>query len=317
MEPVNNQPASFGQGRINTCDIILPTYKKDQSLKQALSALHAQIIPHHWAVRVIVCDDGSPSASQDIVDGFVWTRQWIAPFVIPLAHVGRARARNAGIAQATADIILFLADDILLRQGSLNAHLVFHENNPDAHAAAVGWVLWDPRIRPTPFMEWMTHGGQQNNYDALLGQAECDAHSYFYGSHVSVKRALMQGDVFSEKFTAYGWEDLELGGRLQAKGMRLSVLQSASALHAHWYGAEELLLRQQMIGAQKYLVNTNTARIVRHALYQLSGTRFLCILIMKIWGNKLNIPSFFQFVIAGEFWYGVHHANKVLKRKKQ
>ncbi len=315
MEPIHDKHASVGKEHINTCDIIIPTFKKEQSLNRTLEALHNQMVPEHWAIRIIVCDDGAPSSVQNIVGRYGWTGSWNQPLVLPLPHLGRAGARNAGIQNATADVILFLADDIILLPGSLQAHIKFHEDNSDIYAAALGWVMWDPCIHPTPFMEWMTHGGQQNNYDALLGEDSCDPGSFFYGSHVSVKRELIIHEQFAESFTEYGWEDLELGSRLGAKGMRLFPLQEASALHSHWYGADELLMRQRVIGAQRYQVNTNARRMARHALYHYSGARWLCRMVMKIMGNKVNIPEFFQWVIAGEFWYGVHHANTLLKRK--
>ncbi len=315
MESLHNQPAPIFQEHIRTCDIILPTFKREESLRKTLGALHEQMIPTNWRVRIILCDDGAPSKAQSIINTFVWSMGWQQPILLSLTHGGRAGARNAGINTSSAEILLFLADDIILRAGSLAAHLRFHEDNTDIFSAALGWVLWDPRILPTPFMEWMTHGGQQNDYDSLLDKGICDAEGFFYGSHVSIKRALLGKERFSNAFTHYGWEDLELGSRLQKKGMKLCALQLASALHSHWYGAEELLERQRIIGAQKYKVNTKSARIVRHAVYQYSGMRLVTRLIMKMMGNKVNIPVFFQFVISGEFWYGVHHANRVLKRK--
>ncbi|MCE9643224.1 MAG: glycosyltransferase [Candidatus Andersenbacteria bacterium] len=315
MESVNNQSSPLRKGSIKTCDIILPTYKRPYALQEALRALQGQRIPSSWQVRIVVCDDGSSSATQGVVDAFFWTGQWMPPLILPLAHLGRSGARNAGIKCSQADIILLLADDILLRSHALALHLEFHDQHQGAQDVALGYVLWDPRIRPTPFMEWMTHGGQQNNYDALLGAKTCDPDSFFYGSHLSIKRPLIQENLFSEKFTAYGWEDLELGSRLKERGAQLHVLHNAIGLHQHFYSAKELLWRQQIIGAQKYRVNTNSIRKLKHSLYWYSGARLCSVYIMKKMGNKVNIPRIFQIIIAGEFWYGVFHSPGLLKRK--
>ena len=315
MEPVNNQSSSLRKRSIKTCDIILPTYKRAHVLQEALRALHDQRIPNFWQVRIVVCDDGSSSATQAVVDTFAWTDQWTSPLILPLAHLGRSGARNAGIKRSQADIILLLADDILLRPHALALHLEFHTKHQDIQDIALGYVLWDPRIHATPFMEWMTHGGQQNDYDALLGAKTCDPDSFFYGSHLSIKRPLIQEHLFSEKFTAYGWEDLELGSRLKEKGAQLHVLHNAIGLHQHFYSAKQLLWRQQVIGAQKYRVNTNSTRKLKHSLYWYSGARLCSIYLMKKMGNKVNIPRIFQIIIAGEFWYGVFHSSRLLKRK--
>ncbi len=315
MEPVNNQSSSLRKGSVKTCDIILPTYKRAHSLREVLYALHAQRIPDSWQVRIIVCDDGSSSSTRTTVDAFAWAGQWIPPIILPLPHLGRSGARNAGINRSQAEIILLLADDILLRPHALALHLEFHTRHQDAQDIALGYVLWDPRIRPTPFMEWMTHGGQQNDYDALLGARTCDPDSFFYGSHVSIKRSFIQENLFSEKFTEYGWEDLELGSRLKGKGAQLHVLHNAIGLHQHVYSAKQLLWRQRIIGAQRYRVNTNSIRKLKHSLYWYSGARFCCMHIMEKMGNKVNIPRIFQIIIAGEFWYGVFHSSELLKRK--
>lgn len=315
MESINDQSTSFSKSSVKTCDIILPTYQKEEALQETLQALHSQYIPSSWKVRIVVCDDGASPATQGIIDAFAWADPWIKPVVLSLAHLGRAGARNAGITYSQADVLILLADDILLRPHAVALHLEFHEHAPQIEDVALGYVMWDPRIRPTPFMEWMIHGGQQNDYDAILGLQLCDPESFFYGSHISIKRLFIEGNLFSEDFVQYGWEDLELGSRLKKKGMRLHVLHNAIGLHRHLYTATQFLERQQVIGAQKYRVNTNSIRRLKHALYWYSGVRMICVYAMKKMGNTVNIPRIFQILIAGEFWYGVFHSGGVLKRK--
>lgn len=315
MELILNQSSKDGKTHIRTCDIIVLTYNNGDQLHKTLQALAQQLIPPDWSARLILCDDAPSPTTQSIVHTIAWPDSWQDPIVLSLVHSGRSGARNAGMRVSDADILLFLADDIVVRQGSLSAHMQFHEQHPDIYDSALGWVVWDPRISPTPLMEWMTHGGQQNDFDALLGEHECAPEQFFYGSHVSVKREMIRGSVFPGEYTSYGWEDLELGRLLQGEGMRLHPLRSAVALHAHWYSASAFLSRQVIIGAQKYRVNTNVARMIRHGIYHYSGVRALCRMFMKIYGNKLNNPRFFQWIIAGEFWYGVHHANRLLIRK--
>lgn len=315
MESINDQSASRSKRSVRTCDIILPTYRKEEALRETLYALHSQRIPISWNVRIIVCDDGASNRTYGIVGAFTWLDPWVKPVILPLQHLGRAGARNAGIIYSEADVLMLLADDIVLNPNALATHLEFHEGNPGIEDVGLGYVMWDPRIHPTPFMEWMVHGGQQNDYDAVLGLQTCNPESFFYGSHISVKRVFIQDTLFSEDFVQYGWEDLELGSRLKKKGLRLHVLHSAIGLHKHFYTAAQFLERQQVIGAQKYRVNTNSIRRLKHALYWYLGIRGVCVYVMKKVGNKVNIPRIFQIIIAGEFWYGVFHSTWVLKRK--
>ncbi len=298
-------------GAMKTCDIIIPTYNGAQRLRQhTVPALRTQRIPSDWQVRLVICDDGSEKQYKDHEQ---WADPWLAPIVLCLPHGGIAKARNAGIQASTADVILFFGDDIILRANALQEHLIFHDQNPDAHQGALGCIVWDPRITPTPFMEWMMHGGQQNDYDAILGASTCDASHFFYGSFVSLKRAFLGADAFSEEFTQYGWEDLEFGSRLAAKGFVLTPLHNARALHRHAYSASAILARQHLVGAGCKAVNTSAARRLRHMVYQVSGARFLMRICIKMCGNSLNIPRIFQYVTAGEFWHGVYSGSRIPK----
>lgn len=300
---------------MSTCDVIIPTKDGQEKLHLVILSLLEQEIPEGWTVRVIISDDGSKKPI--VISGYVWAGSWVPPIVIRNLHKGRSYARNSAINVATADIILFLADDILVRPGALRQHLLFHTQHKELAASALGCVVWDPRVRPTPLMDWMMHGGQQNDYDAITGVITCNAQNYFYGSFVSVKREFLGSMRFSEIFSEYGWEDLELGARLQAKGLVLHVLHGALALHAHKYTASEIVQRQRIVGSARYLVNTDTVRIFVHGVYEVLGIRLLAIFCMQTWGDTLNTPRFFARVTAGEFWYGVHHANKLLIRKKR
>ncbi|MDA1168777.1 MAG: glycosyltransferase [bacterium] len=300
---------------MNTCDIIIPTKDGKQKLQAVISALLEQVIPEGWKMRLIVSDDGSKEPIVSIATEYEWASPWVSPLVIRSPHKGRSHARNIAINSAAADIFLLLADDIVLRPNALQLHLLFHEEHPEASAAALGCVVWDPTIHPTPLMDWMMHGGQQNDYDAILGVSTCSAEHYFYGSFISMKTNFLGKTRFSESFSEYGWEDLELGSRLHKQGLVLHVLHSALALHRHRYSSQEILRRQRIVGSAKYLVNTNTVRRIVHGMYGAVGARKIARYVMKTWGDTANMPRFFALVSAGEFWYGVHHANRLLKRK--
>ncbi len=299
---------------MKTCDIIIPTYNGATKLRQhVIPALRSQRIPPGWYVRIVVCDDGSEKPYQN---NGPWEYPWQPPIVLQLPHGGRSKTRNAGIDASTADILLLLADDIILSGNSLAEHLTFHQQHLNPCEGALGCIVWDPRIAPTPFMDWMMHGGQQNDYDAIMGARTCDPAHFFYGSFVSLKREFITNDRFSEAFTGYGWEDLELGARLAKKGFSLTPLHDSLALHRHVYTAHAILKRQQLIGAGIKGLNTTGARHFKHMIYRVSGARFLMRRCMRTCGNILNAPWLFQYITAGEFWYGADNRAHVLISEK-
>lgn len=290
---------------MNTCDIIIPTYNGAEKLEQhVIPALREQAIPAGWKVKINVCDDGSEKI---YTDKYAWNDPWQSPSIRPLAHGGRSKTRNAGIESSSADILIFLADDIILRKGALAEHLIFHKNNPAPHHGALGNIAWDPRITPTAFMEWMMHGGQQNDYDSILGAHMCDPAHFFYGSFLSIKRSFLEATRFSEEFIEYGWEDLELGCRLANKGLSLTYLQNSLALHRHTYSANAILERQYLVGLGVKNVNMSPRRIVIHRLYQVSGLRAVITAYIRAYGDAINLPWLFEIATAGEFWRGVYN----------
>jgi hypothetical protein len=89
--------------------VIVPCYKVEKYLEDALGSVAAQTYPH-W--ECVIVDDGSPDASAEIA------ARWVARDtrfrLIRKANGGLPRARNSGLAEAKGDWIVFLdADDAL------------------------------------------------------------------------------------------------------------------------------------------------------------------------------------------------------------
>jgi len=173
---------------MSACDIIIPTFNSASILRRTLPALFSQSVPKPWSVRLIIADDGSADQTIAVVRNMAPPASWHRTLLVTGPHTGAAGARNRGLDHATAGLVLFLGADIILRPTALAAHLNFHNNYPDNRDAALGMVKWDPRLKPSPFMEWMIHGGGQNDFDSLLGQTQADPRHFFYGSHLSLKK---------------------------------------------------------------------------------------------------------------------------------
>ncbi|HBE90159.1 MAG: hypothetical protein A3E37_00915 [Candidatus Andersenbacteria bacterium RIFCSPHIGHO2_12_FULL_46_9] len=300
------------------CAVIIPVFNNAQQLPLTLPALFGQSIPSHWQISAVLSDDGSTDESLITARRLCHASSW--PYqIISSPHAGAGTARNHAIAQSSSSLLLFLGADIVLRPGSLMAHLNFHSHYPDAQIAALGFVVWDPRLHPTPLMEWMTHGGSQNNFDALLGQAVADPNHYFYGSHLSLKRSVLPSPPFRPQYNSYGWEDIDLGRRLAAqKNLQLSVLPEAIGHHYHYYSTQRVLDRQQAAGHGFRLFQSQHPSVAvpktnslshwfKHALIYYSGLLFIIRQITKIISPKYSLPLIYKIAINSHFWYGFYH----------
>lgn len=272
------------------CDIIIPAYNNPPALPLVLTALQKQFVPTPWKINIITADGGgSPSP---------------------------AAARNQALRKTGGDVVLFLGADIILRPGALARHLEFHQINPDPSIGALGMVKWHPSLLPTPLMEWMVHGGPQNDFDSVMGQAYADPAHFFYGSHLSLKRNALGDLLFNESFGAYGWEDLEFGRRLARRGFSLVPLADAIGLHSHAYLLPDIRRRQRAAGQalalyQKshpdipLLPRRSPARQIARAMVMAAGGQAALHLLLHFTALRFATPKIFQLYTANEFWRGI------------
>ncbi|MEX2055239.1 MAG: glycosyltransferase family 2 protein [Candidatus Andersenbacteria bacterium] len=295
--------------------VVIPTFNSKSSLPAVIAALGSQQLVPGWQYELVISDDGSTDQTLATIPATL-PPPWQLT-VITHAHTGGAAARNRGIQAARGSVILLLGGDIILRPGAIRAHVDFHASQSTTTAAALGFVQWDPRLRPSPFMEWMTHGGQQNNYDKLLGKRTASPEHFLYGSHVSLKKELLLQYPFSDRFRHYGWEDLDLGRRLVSAKVQLTVLHEARGLHAHYYSVPAILRRQQHVGrgilTYQALHPTSTAvrpltrgRQIKVVLAQWSGAAVLLKWIVGWTGERWATPRLFAWVTVLSFWQGVY-----------
>ncbi|WAZ22115.1 CDP-glycerol:glycerophosphate glycerophosphotransferase [Streptomyces cinnabarinus] len=97
--------------------VIVPAYKVQAYLHECLESVLAQSCPD---LEVIAVDDASPDACGAIIEEFATRDVRVRP--VRLArNQGPGPARNAGMAEATGDYLLFLDGDDTLTPGALQA----------------------------------------------------------------------------------------------------------------------------------------------------------------------------------------------------
>lgn len=294
--------------------VVIPTYNNERDIGEVLRTLVAQQTPPAWTFELLLADDGSTDRTVKIVRDYALPPAWQLQMLAG-AHQGAAAARNRALSVARGEVVVLLGADIILRPGAIAAHIDFHQRYPEVHHAALGHIQWDPRVHPTPLMEWMNHGGPQNSYDDLLDQTWVDPTKYFYGSHISLKRSFLPRDPFATTFGGYGWEDLELGRRLAAQGLVLQVLWAARGFHRHVYSAQDLCRRQVRAGQslghyhalhpQAGLLPRHQPRqAIKHALGYYAGIAWLLARYVG-WRHGVSFPHLYAFLARFYMWRGI------------
>ncbi len=219
--------------------VVIPAYRREDILIQCMVSLDHDAITSGIECELCIVDDGS-----GIDEGAVRTA---ADMSIPLRWQafntprGRGAARNAGINKATNDIIIFLDGDMVIEPGFLSAHQNAHLSNPKT--AVIGRIIWPD-------------GGSFYKYIGTRGAAKLKPGDavppwYFVTGNASLERKDIPDRPFDETLPGWGGEDLDLGMRLNASGIRFITVPDAQSYH-YFDGT----LRSHIVRTEDYGRNT-------------------------------------------------------------
>ena len=182
---------------------------------------------------VVVVDNGSTDGTAGFLDR--WAGDGDGRQVVTEPVAGLSRARNAGIAAATGDVVLFIDDDALAPRGWVDAHLGVYRNVPGTAAAGGPVMLTWPEGRPSwlaPQLEhWFSaldHGDRAGPFPPGHGP---------YGTNMSLRRAVLaEVGGFAERLgrrrrSLLSSEEAELWGRLGTAGHAIAYDPATLVLH--------------------------------------------------------------------------------------
>lgn len=151
--------------------------------------------------EVIIVDDCSTDNSLALA------QQFPCRFFSTDKNSGPAKARNIGVAEAKAEIILFLDSDTKVKEDSLNLFCEAFQKYPDISA-----VIALPECESLRQGRASDYNALRNNYSLVSSPERSD---YFTTQMGAIrKQSFLQAGGFNEKFTSADIEDMELGLRL-------------------------------------------------------------------------------------------------------
>lgn len=232
--------------------VVIPTYNRLDTLSRVVPTLLAQDLePSQY--ELLVCDSNSTDGTAEYLATVAQRHTNVRH--LAGAYGGRAAARNAGIAQARGDVVLFNDADIFASPDLLSVHLRRHRERTGI--AVVG-------------LEVQCRDFEEYEYKRDHPEARGHLHPpsrrklswlYFLTGNASVRRAdLLRAGCFDESFTGYGHEDLELGYRLARLGIEIVYEPRAVNYHCQdvAYGDQKEKMR---------LAGRSTARFYRKHPY--------------------------------------------------
>jgi len=193
--------------------IQLCTYNRAALLERVLEAAFDQTVPDD-AYEVVLVDDGSSDETPSVIERA--RPRAPCPFtVVSQANRGLAAARNAGIARAAGERIIFVDDDVLVLPNFVQEHM-------RSAAARPGTIVRGGAIEVESLDELPPPVWGINNYSG----------NYFWTTNVSAPlRTIRAIGGFDESFSEYGWEDIDVGLRLRAAGIKAVFNPRALVYH--------------------------------------------------------------------------------------
>ncbi|MGZ3539998.1 MAG: glycosyltransferase family 2 protein [Vulcanimicrobiaceae bacterium] len=193
--------------------IQLCTYNRAGLLERVLDACFEQTVPGS-DYEVVLVNDGSTYETPAVI-ARAQTRATCAFTVVNQPNSGLAKGRNAGIARAIGERIIFIDDDVLPTPVFVEEHLRSHDAYPKAivRGGAINVESFDDL--PPPVWSLKDYSG-----------------NFFWTTNVSVPLVTIRAiGGFNETFAEYGWEDIDVGLRLRFGGVRAVFNKNALVYH--------------------------------------------------------------------------------------
>ena len=227
--------------------VIIPTYNRKSQLEKTILAYKNQSLsPDNF--ELIIIDDGSDDGTDKLVANLNETVAFNIIYRYQ-KNKGPAAARNWGINIANAVIVLITGDDIVPAETLLEKHLRVHRQQPEEIMAVLGHIDWYPKITMTPLMYYLTNVGGEQFAFHLIENNDNAGFRFFYTSNISLKRKMLLKNGLFDTFFAYAaYEDIELGYRLENKGLKIIYQPEAIAYHNHPMNIESFCERQYKAG---------------------------------------------------------------------
>lgn len=239
----------------NVCvSVIFATYNRESLIEQIISAWREVDKVTKYSYEIICSDDDS---SDDTVK-LLQNAEGLPITILENTHGGAGKARNAALKAAKGEIVIFTGDDIFPIPDFINKHYESYLKFGDK-VATLGQLVWHPDIRLNHLMNHITCiGCEQFSFYGLPSYQFIDFR-HFYTSNISVAKSELDklDQHFDHSFDKYGFEDIELGYRLEKNGVRIFYDPSILASHHHVYDSVEKFCKRQYSAGDQLVVFNN------------------------------------------------------------
>ena len=196
------------EGQKTFFSVIIPTFERPEDLRKCLCSLTSEKQEGAPSYELIVTDDSRTDACQSLVSKEFAEASWGEG-----KKSGPAGNRNAGVARAKGEWIVFIDDDCIAQPGYLSAYGKAIEENP-----SVG--VLEGRIFPDRERETWAEGCPANEKGGL-----------FWTSNLCVKKSIFEDIGGMDEQFEVAYEDVDFARRMRDEGIPSLFVYEAAACH--------------------------------------------------------------------------------------
>ncbi|MCB9850499.1 MAG: glycosyltransferase [Phycisphaerales bacterium] len=222
--------------------VIVPSRGRIAQLGTLLDCLARQELPGGVTFEVVVGLDGHSQADADQLPA----RFPFPVTYLPLAPVGISAAKNAAVAAARGDVLLFVNDDIEPEPGFIAAHAAAQAAGHAVVLGASPFVRWNDQ---TVFDEVVARTRMIFFYGELQNRAEY-GFRYAWNLNLAVRRERLSklSGPFSDGLRPVFYDDVEFAHRVVGDETAVYYCADAYAPHRHRYTFRDYFEREALLG---------------------------------------------------------------------
>ncbi len=203
--------------------VIIPVHNGDKHIERCLDALIASSYP---SFEIIMVDDCS-------TDDTVKIAQQKGAKVLQLPkRSGQSAARNYGVKQALADVLLFIDSDVMVHKNTIEMVIEDFHSHPDIVAV---FGSYDDKPAEKNFISQYKNMFHHFNHQ----HSSNEAFTFWSGCGAIHKKVFKEMGGFDQ--SAFFVEDIELGYRIRKKGYRILLDKDLQVKHLKHWGFLSLL----------------------------------------------------------------------------
>lgn len=226
--------------KITMVSIVIPTFNRPILCNKTVRSILDLELENELGIQyeIIVVDDGSekkniPSFSQEENVKLVTNKK----------NNGRAFVRNIGAEVSSGEIIFFFDDDVILKDEKLIAkHIEAYKDDNSTKAIVTNTVSIRNNIdlnSETFVNDIIKSNSRLNLYINSRGANKYTDGSFIKGNYLASAACSFERDFFfkidkfDEQIDGYGWEDPEIGLRIEKNKGKLLFIKSDGVYHFH------------------------------------------------------------------------------------